>query len=170
MLERVQKVINHGSKVFGAAGGFAIAFLAILVAYSAISRYAFDKAVFFMEELAGLLLLTCAFLSFAYVFVQGRHIKLTLITDKLPLWARNWLEIITGVVSLFYLILFTKLSYDFTYTSFRLDCHSHDAGLYEVPWMAIMPLSILMFSLAVLMFVLARVLKRWSTRNKKKKS
>jgi len=152
LLARVQKITKLGSKVLLIASGAAIGCLAVLVAVSSISRYAFNKPVFFMEELAGLLLMASAFLAFAAIFVQGQHIKLTLITGKLPARVRGWLGIATSAVVVFYLILYAKLSYDFTYRSLLLDCHSHDAGLYEVPWMAVMPLSMLMFSLVVLTF------------------
>jgi TRAP-type C4-dicarboxylate transport system permease small subunit len=163
LLGRAQRVINRGSTVLHRCSGIVIGCLTVLVAYSAISRYAFNRAVFFVEELAGLLLVVSAFLAFAYVFTQGGHIKLTLITSRLPPRVRGLLEIVVSVVAFGYLIILTKLSYDFVWRSYLLDCHSNDAGLYEVPWMSAMPLGLLMFSLVVLMFGLGAGLKLRST-------
>lgn len=158
-MEQSWKVIVRLGEVLNIGGMVAVGSLAILVSYSAISRYAVNRAVFFAEELAGLLLVACAFLSFAFVFNKGGHIKLTLVTDRLPIRARYCLEIVTSVLALLYLTIFLKESCVFTYTSYLLGCHSNDAGLYEVPWMVLMSIGTLVFILSVLMFCLGRVKK-----------
>lgn len=158
-----QRMIVRASQVLYIGGSIAIAFLAVLVAYSAISRYFFNQAVFFMEELAGLLLLACAFSSFAYIFVKGEHIKVSLLTSRLPLKARYWLEGVTGTIALFFLSVLFKESLGFTYKSYLLNCHSNDANLYEVPWMGLMPVGTLMLILVVLVFCIERGFKACTT-------
>ncbi len=128
----------------------AVLAMVVLVAYSSISRYVFNKAVNFMEEVAGLLLMLACFLSFAYVFVKGGHIRVVLLLDLFPRWLRDVIEFMIRVVLVLYLALFTKLTWDFVKLSYELDCHTPDARLYEVPWMVVMPLSGAVFGVIVL--------------------
>jgi TRAP-type C4-dicarboxylate transport system permease small subunit len=103
-----------------------------------------------MEEVAGLLLMVASFSSFAYVFVKKGHVRVSLIIHRLPPKLRIIQELVIRFMLLFYMIVFTKLGYGFVVMSYRLDCHTADSGLYEVPWMAVMPLSGLIFSLILI--------------------
>jgi len=67
------------------------------------------------------------------------------------------MEVVAGILAFLFLVLFVKLTYDFTYDSYLLDCHTYDARLYEVPWMAIMPLGGAIFAIAVLVFCTERI-------------
>ena len=157
MIQRTEKISHGISRVLSIGAEVCICALIGLVSYSAISRYAFSQGIYFMEEVGGLLLMAISFLSFAYVFSLGRHIKVTLITDKLPKAIKNWLEVAVGVVSLVYFAIFIKLSLDFVYRSYQLDCHTVDARLYEVPWMALMPAGIIVCAIVVLAFSIGKV-------------
>ena len=121
-------------------GGVAVFVMVILVTYSSISRYFFGQAINYMEEVAGLLLMLVAFLSFAHVYNRRGHIRVEIILDFVPKKIRDWLIILNKLMLLFYLFIFVKLTYDFVKMSYAMDCHTADAQLYEVPWMACMPI------------------------------
>ena len=123
-----------------------------------------------MEEVGGLLLMAISFLSFAYVFSVGRHIKVTLITDKLPQPAKNWLEVVVGVATLVYFGFFIKLSWDFVYYSYLQDCHTATARLYEVPWMALMPTGTIVCAIVVLVFTIVKAYSTVAKRERKKEA
>lgn len=152
VLQKAKEVTDSISEILSFGAKISLCALVGLVAYSAFSRYVLLKAVHFMAETGGLLLMSIGFLSFAYVFTIGGHIKLTILTDKLPQRIRSWLEVVMSLLSLAYFIIFIKLSLDFVYTSYLADCHSVDAHLYEVPWMALMPIGIIIFAIVVLVF------------------
>jgi TRAP-type C4-dicarboxylate transport system permease small subunit len=150
MLARLKHVAEAISEVLCAGGAIAVGAMVVLVSYSSISRYVFNYAISFMDEVAGLLLMVVCFCSFAYVFMKGGHIRVALILDSLPVKAKTYLELLTRLILLFYLIIFTKISFDFVIVSYELDNHTADSGLYEVPWMAVMPVSGFIFGSIVL--------------------
>jgi len=146
-MEFLNKVADKISKALCLIGGLAVLGMVLLVTYSSISRYVFGVAVSYMEEVAGLFLMVASFSSFAYVFVQKGHVRVTLILFRLPPKIRVIFELAIRFMLLFYMIVFTKLGYGFVVMSYRLDCHTADSGLYEVPWMAVMPVSGFIFAL-----------------------
>ena len=150
MIAWLKKTADRLSEYLAIIGGIAVLMMVLLVTYSSVSRYVFGVAVSWMEEVAGLLLMVCSFCSFAYVFVRGGHIRVVLILELLPEKVRGYFELFTRLVLLFYLIIFTKLSYDFLAFSYQLDCHTASSNLYEVPWMAVMPVSAFLFGVVVL--------------------
>lgn len=157
MLRRVKVVIDRAGVVLATLSGVSILAIVSIVSYSTISRYAFNRPMAWMEEMAGLLLMACCFLAFPFVFAKGVHIKVTLLTGKVPSTARMCMEIVSGILAFLYLALFVKLTYDFTYDSYLLDCHTYDARLYEVPWMGVMPLGGAIFAIFVLFFCIDRI-------------
>lgn len=149
MLLRIRRFFEALSKILCLIGGIAVVGMSVIVTYSSISRYVFGVAVSYMEEVAGLLLMVVSFTSIAYIFIKGGHIRVMLILGNLPPTLKSIVELITRFILLFYLIIFTKVSYSFVLTSYMLDCHTADSNLYEVPWMAVMPLSGLVFAIVV---------------------
>jgi TRAP-type C4-dicarboxylate transport system permease small subunit len=138
------------SEGLAAVGAIAVLAMVLLVTYSSISRDVFGRAVSYMEEVAGLLLMVVSFCAFAYVFVKGGHIRVVLIQQLFSEKVRGYVELFTHLILLFYLIVFTKLSYDFVVVSYQLNCHTASSNLYEVPWMAVMPVSGFLFGVVVL--------------------
>lgn len=157
MIKRVKMVTDRMGEVSGVLSGVAIFAIISVVTYSTLSRYVFNKSVAWMEEMAGLLLMASSFLAFSYVFTKGLHIKVTLLTGKVPSKVRMYMEVVAGVLTLLYLVLFVKLTYDFTYESYLLDNHTYDARLYEVPWQAAMPLGGAIFAIAVLVYCIEKI-------------
>jgi TRAP-type C4-dicarboxylate transport system permease small subunit len=150
MLTRLKHVAEFVSEVLAAGGAIAVGLMVVLVSYSSLSRYVFNYAINFMEEVAGLLLMIVCFTSFAYVFMKGGHIRVALILELLPAKTKTYLELLTRLILFLYLIIFTKISFDFVAFSYKLDNHTPDAGIYEVPWQAVMPVSGFIFGLIVL--------------------
>jgi len=150
LITRLKRVAESLSEALAIAGGIAVLAMVLIVTYSSISRYVFGRAVSYMEEVAGLLLMVVSFCAFAYVFVKGGHIRVVVILDQFSEKVRGYMELGTRMILLFYLIVFTKVSYDFVAVSYQLNCHTASSDLYEVPWMAVMPISGLLFGLVVL--------------------
>lgn len=154
-------------EVLSFIGAIAVMLMVLLVTYSSFSRYVLGSAIEYMEEVAGLFLMVSAFASFAYVFVKGRHIRVKLILDKLPKGPKGILDLAAKFLLLFYLALFTKLTYDFVVVSYHLDCHTPTANLYEVPWMAVMPFGGLTFAIVVFIEILHDILYMITGKSKK---
>jgi len=157
--ERAKRISYRAAEVLSYGAEACIMALVLLVTYSAISRYVFSKAVYFMEELGSILLAAIAFLSFAYAYTTGRHVNVTLIFSKFSKAVRNRWEVGINLVCLFFLFVWFKLMFDFVYTSYKINAHSANARIYLVPWMALIPLGLIVFAVAVLMFCINRAYK-----------
>lgn len=154
---KLKLISDYISKVLCAGSQLLVCALIVIVCYSTISRYVFSRAVGFTEELGAIFLTGIAFLSFAYVFSIGAHIRVTIVSDKLPKVVRSWVEIIAGLLGLAYSVMIIKLGWEFVYFSYLLDCHSPDSHIYEVPWMAAIPIGMLAFAIAFLVFCIDKV-------------
>jgi TRAP-type C4-dicarboxylate transport system permease small subunit len=157
MLKKAKRLAENTSLVLCAISGVAVVVMVGLVTYSSASRYAFHSAVPYMEEVAGLLLMVTCFLSFAYVFVKGGHIRVVLVMDRFSPRAKGYIELVDRAILLFYLIIFTIISFDFVKVSYILDCHTSDSHLYEVPWMAVMPVGGAIFIVIILISIIEAV-------------
>lgn len=150
LLNWPRRLIESVSEVLYGVSAIAIGCMTILVAYSACSRYLFHRGVSFVEEFAGLLLIACAFLSFAGTFTRGGHVRLNLLVDKLSQRIRRRLNAVTTTITLVYLAIVVVVTFEFTWKSHLMSSHSVNAYINLVPWMALMPLGLLVFGLVIL--------------------
>ncbi|MDD1792824.1 TRAP transporter small permease [Enterovibrio sp. ZSDZ42] len=75
---------------------------------NAIGRYAFNKSIFFSEELNQFLIVGVTFIGFAYAVRKGRNIRMTAVYDSLSLRAK---KILTTVIALTTSLLLFYLAY-----------------------------------------------------------
>lgn len=75
---------------------------------NAIGRYAFNKSIFFSEELNQFLIVAVTFIGFAYAVRKGRNIRMTAVYDSLGLRAQKYL---TTLIALFTSMLMFYLAY-----------------------------------------------------------
>ena len=75
---------------------------------NAIGRYAFNKSIFFSEELNQFLIVAVTFIGFAYAVRKGRNIRMTAVYDSLSLRAQKCL---TTVIALLTSLLMFYLAY-----------------------------------------------------------
>jgi len=148
----LKRAIYFIVNAFGSLSAIFIAVLAVLVAYSAFSRYVFTKAVAMAGDLTALLFLGISFTAVASTFVAGQHVRFSLVFQKFPRRAQAAANAVCALVALFGLSIFIKLAINFTYESYLLDCHSLTAQIYLVPWMSLMPIGILVLAMALLVF------------------
>lgn len=75
---------------------------------NAIGRYAFNKSIFFSEELNQFLIVGVTFIGFAYAVRKGRNIRMTALYDALGYKAR---KLLTTIIALFTALLLFYLAY-----------------------------------------------------------
>ena len=159
LLAKIENAINRIVKVLSGVSGIAVGLMAVLVSYSAIQRYIVKNAVPFMEDGAAILLSINFFLGFAFVFILGGHIRITLLTNNVPRKVADVLEIIATLIALVYLTIFTKEAYAFTALGIKLGAHSLTADIYLPPFFAIMCLGMTMFTIVMFMHLVRSVIK-----------
>ena len=108
MIDRLKRVSDLLTRVFGFGGIISVALLTLLVSLSSVSRYVFNFPIHFMPDGAAVLLASSYFLGLAYVFRQGGHVRITLVLNKLSLRARSYMEAICDLIALIFLIVLAK--------------------------------------------------------------
>lgn len=149
MLRLVVKVCHKGAEVFGWWGVVALWALTGLVTLAVVMRYALGAPLYLTEELSALLLMTLFFLAMPYTFIKGGHVRITVLTSRLPSKVEGWTEVVAHLVTLVFLIFFLKLTSEYVYVSYQLGCRTINASLYEVPWLATMVIGPLLFAIVV---------------------
>ena len=93
-------------------------FIGIMVFYNVFMRYIFRKPIHWTTEVTSLMLVFITFLGAAYMTQENRHIKFTLIYERLKGKGKKWIDIINALAgSIFSFILFweawkaTKIAY-----------------------------------------------------------
>ncbi|WP_434362962.1 TRAP transporter small permease [Parasalinivibrio latis] len=75
---------------------------------NAIGRYAFNRSLFFSEELNQFLIVSVTFVGFAYAVRKGRNIRMTAIYDMLNY---RWKKVMMSIISILTALLMFYLAY-----------------------------------------------------------
>ncbi|MCV3274076.1 TRAP transporter small permease subunit [Roseobacter sinensis] len=84
-----------------AAYGFAV--IVLMMVYEVVARYGFGAPTFWAHEIAGLLGAVAFLLGGAYCMIDGSHMRVTALTDRMPAglkWMADGLALICGAVYL----------------------------------------------------------------------
>lgn len=141
--------MRRAADVAGLLAGFATLAIVLLVTFDVLMRYFFDRPQLFVDEVASFLQVLLIFAGAAYTFRVGGHVRVDLVTGRLPPGARAWLRVVTlllGVVLLAIVIWVTTQS---AYTAYRYGRVSA-VMLYPL-WlpMAFIPAGLLLLGLAM---------------------
>ncbi len=71
--------------------------IGVMLTYEVVARYFFNAPTIWAEELSRLAMIWAVFLGSAALLRSGDHIRVTVITDKLPPALRNVLEVVSLV-------------------------------------------------------------------------
>jgi len=162
LLKRAERVAELMSEAGLSVAGVAVVALSGLVAYCAVSRYFFSRPVYFTEEGSGILLMMGLSLAFGYCFVKRKHVRLTVIVDRLPPKVKGGVELVAHLVLLCYLLIFADLAISYTISAFQLGMRTDTAHIYLPPFLVVFCLSLLIFIIAVLASVLAKGIRALS--------
>ena len=128
-----------------------------LLAVSSLLRYAADQPIYFTDELVGFLLVSTAFLAVADGYYNGRQIRLLFVWKLLPRRARIVTRLLGETLSLFVLAIIVRETWAFAEFSREIGAKSPVAGIYEWPFMMIIPVAIGVLMLSVAVDILRRV-------------
>ncbi len=101
-IARMDTVVDILGKIGAVAAGMALVVMTILMASSTIARYLFGFSWYITEELTGLLLLYIWVMGLLYVLVLGRHIRVSIIFDRLPVKVRAYLWVFNSALAAAY--------------------------------------------------------------------
>ncbi|TDX31696.1 TRAP-type C4-dicarboxylate transport system permease small subunit [Modicisalibacter xianhensis] len=120
-----------------------------LVLVSTLMRYLVGKPIGFSDELSGLLFLSLSFLSLPHVLNTSQHIRIDLLVRALPSRMAVAADIFANTILVAFASIFAYQAWDFMTFSLQIGARSEISGVLLWPWMALMPLSMLLCILIV---------------------
>ncbi len=106
-----ESVIRWTGYIGGWGGAVFILLMAVLITVDVIGR-AFGMPTYVAVEMSGYMLIGIVFLGLAYTQKKGKHIKIIILTDKLPPRVRQLLEIATLFAAVAFIGWFTWSTFD----------------------------------------------------------
>ena len=117
--------------------------MVLIVFLSVFQRYVLKSPLSFSEELVGLLLCSMLFLSLPYISNSEKHVKINLFVNLLSDKAKLFASILSSLVMItfcFWMLVETISWMDF---AIRLNLKTENSRLILFPWMAVIPLALL---------------------------
>ncbi|MDP2931828.1 MAG: TRAP transporter small permease, partial [Chloroflexota bacterium] len=99
-----------------------------------VTRYVLHRPLILSDEFGGYSLVIIAFLGFAYTWKERGHIRITFAVSRLPAGVASWLRIATRAAGLAYVLLATRVSYDFIGDAFRRNIRSNSWLMTPLKW------------------------------------
>lgn len=129
------------------ASGAAVA-IVVLVGASVTMRHIAQAPLRFTEELVGLLMTAAFFLALPLVTLEAKHVRVQIVIASLP---SNWagrLCILSGIFGFVFTFWFFWLCLPWFEFAYQRTIKTEAARLLMYPWMAILPVSMLLTSIA----------------------
>ncbi|MGE0799739.1 MAG: TRAP transporter small permease [Lautropia sp.] len=89
----------------------AIVLIALGITVNAVSRYALNRPILFVDEYAQYLLVVAFYLGVGYTLRAGRHVSVQMLVDRLGVGVRRLLRIAVSVVGLWAIALMCQHSW-----------------------------------------------------------
>jgi TRAP-type C4-dicarboxylate transport system permease small subunit len=135
------------SRALAALAAAAVAGMAALVVASVVMRYAIGAPLRFSEELAGLLLAMSAFLAMPLTVAADLNIRVSLLPDRLPAPARNWLFVFGQLILFVFGVVFLHEAWKLAEFTVARNLKTEQARLPLTPWMMAMVAAIALTAL-----------------------
>ena len=149
-------LVNGISNGLGVVSGIAILIISLIVTADVVMRYLFNSPFLFAGETCEFLLSLIVFAGLGYTFQKGGHIRVDLITRRLPSVPRYWIRVATLGAAIIYLSMFTWQIFLFVKESYSFNRQS-TVLLFPI-W--IPQLAMLIGALALLLVVLLAIVDR----------
>ena len=98
-LKRISAIISRISLYAAYVAGGCATVLVVLVLAEIIRRSFFNSSFLWTFEISSWLLMAFAFLGMGYTLQSGGHVRVTLLTSRLPKRVQNWLNLVLSVIS-----------------------------------------------------------------------
>lgn len=148
---RAESVVSRIAEVCAGVAALGIFGIVILLTASSLKRYLLNSPISVTEELGGLMFMATTFLSLAWGFVRGRHVRLELLWRVLPPKLAGTFEIVGLVAAIIGLGILANETWNATLLSYDLRGRSVMTELLLWPWRLIMPLTLLLLIAAIVL-------------------
>jgi TRAP-type C4-dicarboxylate transport system permease small subunit len=102
-MTKIAYAIENATKILNwFAVTIVLTLLMVLVSVNAAMRYGFNSPIAWAEDVVGLLLITLVFFSLSHCWVEGGHVRMTLIYEHLKGRGKAVLEVLAAGAGLFF--------------------------------------------------------------------
>lgn len=98
-LRAVVVAIDRTSSVLGWVGTYLVGGIAVVMIYEVFVRYVLNKPTSWSLEVAELMQVTLAYIVASYVLKEGGHVSMTVVIDRFAGKVRNWLLMVSSIIS-----------------------------------------------------------------------
>lgn len=137
--------IFRGLAVLAAIAGGAIV---LLIGVSVTMRHVARTPLHVTEELVGLLMTSAFFLALPLVTLNAEHVRVSIVVANLPDRMRRGVSLAAGLFGITFCIWFFALCLPWLEFAFDRNLKTEVARLLMYPWMALIPLSLILTSVA----------------------
>jgi len=134
-----------------------LSLMVVLMALDPFMRYLIGSPFFWSNEVTTYLMMLMVFNGFGITLVKERHIRITLIFDRLPSKAQSVMWVITSLIGLFYVSCIGYALLRLTLTSFTFKVRSATAEMLIYPWQVLAMVGMVVFAVAMVMFTVRRI-------------
>ncbi len=118
-MQKAFLVLEQGlSKLSLVLGCITCILMLFIIFVEVIARYAFNYSFGVSDEFSGYLLVGMIFLGMAYVASRDAHIKVEVVTSRLPPRTKAWVRVVSVLFFLAFAGILTKLGCDFVFINY----------------------------------------------------
>lgn len=139
----------------------AMALIAVFVSSNSFIRYVFNRPLAFTDEFVGLLMIAMLFLSLPVALYRGRHIRMTLVTQRLGGTTGAIVAMAAAAILIAFAAWFMREALESLGFEYRFKTRTSVAEILLYPWIAILP-----FSMAMIVLVSLVRLPGWVRRGR----
>ena len=150
-LKRYEKWLTPLFVALAILAAVAGAMIVGLIGASVSMRYLAYAPFRFTEELVGLLMTAAFFLALPLVTLRTKHVRVLILVSYLPEHASRWVSVLAGLFGLAFCLWFFALCLPWLEFAFDRSIKTEVGRLLMYPWMALLPLSMLLTGLAFLL-------------------
>jgi TRAP-type C4-dicarboxylate transport system permease small subunit len=112
-------VIARIARSASTVAGLAVLAIVVLISFDVLMRYFLDRPQLFVDELSSFLLVLVIFGGLAQTFRTGGHVRVDLVTTRLPPRARAWLRLLGLLLGLAFLVVIMWTTAQSAVTAYR---------------------------------------------------
>ena len=159
-IQKIDGFLNALSKVCFALAAIIIVGVTLMIFASVINRTFIGQVWLFVEDYATLALIPITYLVFGYVLREDRHLNMDLLFSRCPYKVKIFLSIFSGVFTTLVCCFMTSQAW--TYMMYQFDKNVVSSGAMKItlwPFSCCILISIILFMLDLVFFVLNRVIQ-----------
>ncbi len=113
-MEKIMRGISAFNKWMAKLVGWVIFAMMLIITYDVTMRYIFKSPTTWSFEVSTYMLVAIVFLGGAWTLPAGGHVSVDIVTERVKPKTRAIMGIITSVLAIVYLVIFSLASFDFT--------------------------------------------------------